>query len=65
MTPVVHQLPAVPLMHWQAFARSVGLDDDVVRGLCDKGHLPVLKIGKHRFVNLAVLTRTCLEVEDN
>ncbi|GBG01444.1 hypothetical protein AZSI13_07710 [Azospira sp. I13] len=63
MPPVVHLLPAVPLMHWQAFARSVGLDEDVVRGLCDKGHFPTLKLGKHRFVNLAKLAQTCLEVE--
>lgn len=57
----VIQLPAVPLMHWQRFAELVGLESGVVKGLADRGHLPSLVLGRHRFINLALLTRRCLE----
>lgn len=56
----ITQLPAVPIMHWRQFALAVGLDDGVIRGLCDKGHLPSITLGKNRFINLAKLTQQCL-----
>lgn len=54
------QLPPVPIMEWVKFAESVGLPSDVIRGLLDKEHLPAIKFGKRRFVNLARLTQMCL-----
>lgn len=60
----INQLPPVPIMHWQAFAKSVGLDEEVVRGLCEKDHLPTIKLGKHRFINLAKLQQMCLERDE-
>lgn len=59
----VVQLPPVPLMHWRRFAEMVGLEEGVVRGLCDKGYLPVVNQGKYRFINLALLTQRCLEAD--
>lgn len=60
----INQLPPVPIMHWLAFAKSVGLEEEVVRGLCGKGHLPTIRLGKHRFINLAKLQQMCLEGEE-
>lgn len=59
VSPVV-QLPSVPVMHWKRFAELVGVDPDVVRGFCDKGYIPSMTIGKHRFINLAKFTQACL-----
>lgn len=47
-------------MEWVRFAESVGLPPDVIRGMLDKEHLPSIKIGKRRFVNLVLLTQMCL-----
>ena len=46
----------VPVMTREQFALSTGLGDEVVRGLIDKGHLPSVKLGRHRLVNVALLT---------
>lgn len=54
------QLPPVPIMEWVRFAETVGLPAEVVRGLLDKDHLPAIRFGKRRFVNLAKLTQMCL-----
>jgi hypothetical protein len=51
---------AVPIMAWQRFADLVGMDRGIIRGMCDRGYLPVKRIGRHRFVNLAQLTAECL-----
>lgn len=54
------QLPPLPIMEWSRFAELVGLPRDVIRGMMDKDHLPSVKFGKRRFVNLAALTQMCL-----
>lgn len=51
-------------MHWQAFAKSVGLQEEIIRGLCEKEHLPTIRFGKHRFINLAKLQKMCLERDE-
>lgn len=61
----VTQLPPVPIMHWRQFAHMVGLEEGVIRGLCDKGHLPSITLGKNRFINLAKLTQQCLAEGDD
>lgn len=59
------QLYPVPVMHWRFFAQQVGVDEGVIRGLCEKGHLPIIHFGRHRFINLARLTAECMaEVAD-
>jgi hypothetical protein len=59
------QLSPVPVMHWRYFAQQVGVEEGVIRGLCEKGHLPVIHFGRHRFINLARLTAECLaQAED-
>jgi hypothetical protein len=55
------QIPSVPIIYWKHFATLIGLDEEVVRGMCEKRHLPVVRFGKYRFVNLALLTSQCLQ----
>ena len=57
----VFQIPSIPLMHWERFAELVGVESGVIRGMADRGHLPSLVIGRHRFINLALLTQRCLQ----
>jgi hypothetical protein len=55
---------SIPIMAWRRFADCVGMDQEIIRGMCEKGHLPVVRIGKHRFVNLVLLSQKCLQSED-
>ncbi len=43
----------VPFMHWEKFAEQSGVSSEVLRGLMDKGYIPSLRLGRHRFVNVA------------
>lgn len=52
-----------PFVTKRLFAESTGLTEETVRGMIDKGHLPSLKVGKHRLVNVALLTKAALESE--
>jgi hypothetical protein len=56
-----NQQSPVPIMHWKKFAEVVGIDEDIPRGMCDRGHIPAMKLGKHRFINLTKLTSLCLQ----
>lgn len=47
-------------MHWRLFAELVGIEEEVLRGMCQKGHIPVVNIGKYRFINLAKLNADCM-----
>ena len=51
---------AIPVMTKERFAEMAGVEVGVVRGMLDRGHLPAIKIGRHRFVNLAALQARCL-----
>lgn len=54
---------SIPVMEREKFANLVGVDIGIVNGWIDRGHLPSIKIGKHRLVNLALLAKECLEKE--
>lgn len=49
------------LMRWDLFADWVGVSPDTVRGWLDRGYIPALTIGKHRMVNVALLSKQLLE----
>lgn len=49
-----------PVMTKERFAELTGLEEGVIRGMIDKGHLPSVKIGKHRLVNVALLNTELL-----
>lgn len=55
---------SIPIMAWRKFADFIGMDHDIVRGMCEKGLIPSIRIGKHRFVNLVLLSQRCLQAED-
>lgn len=59
-TPPLALLMAVPVMTKERFAELVGVEVGVVRGMLDRGYLPAIKIGRHRFVNVALLQKQCL-----
>lgn len=55
--------PHLPLMTREKFAQLLGVPSGVVIGWCDRGYLPMLKIGKYSLVNLALLQKQCLDRE--
>jgi len=55
---------ATPVMTQERFAQLTGLTEGQVRGMIEKGHLPSLKIGKPRLVNIAALSQDALDKED-
>ena len=62
-----HTPPAtqfIPVMGRERFAELTGFSVETVRGWEAKGYLPTIKVGKHRLVNLAALTRQALEEEE-
>lgn len=59
------QVPAtVPLMTIERFSELTGLDQGVIYGQIRNGHLPAVKIGRYRMVNIALLQAQCLTQED-
>ncbi|WP_435101084.1 hypothetical protein [Arhodomonas sp. AD133] len=52
-----------PLVTKERFAEITGLSFDQVRGMINRRQLPTRKVGRHRLVNLARVTRECLEGE--
>ena len=51
---------SVPVMHKKRFAELSGFSEGIVEGWLDRGQLPTVLIGKHRAVNLVLITRNCL-----
>lgn len=52
-----------PIMTKKMFSQLTGLTEETIRGMVERGHLPTLKIGKHRMVNVALITKEALESE--
>lgn len=55
--------PMVPVMERERFAALVGVEPGVVSGWIERGHVPTLKIGRYRLINLVALTREALAAE--
>jgi hypothetical protein len=56
-------LISTPVMTQERFAQLSGLTEGQVRGQIEKGHIPSVKIGRVRLVNIASLTQEALEQE--
>lgn len=56
-------IPTPPLMPWRAFADWIQMEQSIVRGWVENGYLPTERIGKHRLVNVALLSKQLLEKE--
>lgn len=52
---------SAPLMTKARFSEISGLTEETLRGMIERGHLPTLKVGKHRMINVALLTKECLD----
>lgn len=52
---------SVPVVTKARFSEMSGLTEETLRGMIERGHLPTLKVGKHRMINVALLTKECLE----
>ncbi|MCA6061682.1 helix-turn-helix domain-containing protein [Thalassolituus sp. ST750PaO-4] len=52
-----------PIVTKRLFAQLTGLTEKTICGMVDRGHLPTVKIGKHRMVNVALITKEALEAE--
>lgn len=50
-----------PIVTKAKFSEMSGLTEETLRGMIERGHLPTLKVGKHRMINVALLTKECLE----
>lgn len=57
-------LIATPVMTQERFAQLSGLTEGQVRGQIEKGHLPSLKLGRVRLVNVAALSQDALYKEN-
>ena len=55
--------PVPPLMAWREFADWIRVKQSVVGGWVESGYLPTERIGKHRLVNVALLSKQLLERE--
>lgn len=52
-----------PYVTISKYANQVGLSDVSIREKVKLGHLPTIKSGKHRLINVALLTKQALEAE--
>ncbi|WP_286871284.1 helix-turn-helix domain-containing protein [Spongiibacter sp.] len=52
-----------PLVTKRLFSQMSGLSEETIRGMIERGYLPSTKIGKHRLVNVALLSKDALEAE--
>ncbi len=55
--------PVPPLMAWREFADWIRMPQNVVQGWIESGYLPSVRIGKHRLVNIALLSKNLMEEE--
>lgn len=52
-----------PIVTKKLFSQLTGLTEETIRGMIERGYLPTVKLGKHRMVNVALLTKESLEQE--
>jgi len=57
-------LVSPPVMPWREFADWVRMDVEVVENWVKRGYLPTVKIGRYRMVNVAQLTQSLLNEEE-
>jgi len=54
----------VPVCTRERFAQFSGLDEGVIRGMCDRGYLPTIKLGKYSLINLVALIQQCQQTDE-
>jgi hypothetical protein len=58
--PLYPSLCPVPLMKKERFSELSGFDTGVIEGWLDKGLIPSVKVGKHRAINVVLITSNLL-----
>lgn len=53
----------VPLIEWTHYAKLSGIPEGVLDGMCNKGLIPTITVGKRRCINVVALIQTCLSQE--
>ena len=51
---------SVPIMNKKRFAELTGFSEGIVEGWLDRSKIPTMKVGKHKAVNVALITQQCL-----
>ena len=54
---------AGPVVTKKLFSQLTGLSEETIRGMINRGHLPTFRIGRHRLVNMALITKEALEAD--
>jgi hypothetical protein len=49
----------VPFMNKKRFAELTGFSEGVVEGWLDRNQIPSVMVGKHKAINLVLITRNC------
>lgn len=52
-----------PIMSQERFSVLAGLTEDVVRNWIRNGHIPTVKVGRRRMINVAKLTQLMIASE--
>lgn len=47
----------------EKYAELTGLPEGVVRGIVERGDIPTVKRGRRRLINLAKITKDCIDSE--
>ena len=53
----------LPLLTREKFAEQVGLTAKTVYAMCDRGYLPVVRLGRRVFINLVTLRQMCEDAQ--
>jgi hypothetical protein len=60
----ISQIPVlVPIIEWSHYAKLSGIPEGVLDGMCNKGLIPTITIGKRRCINVVKLIQKCLSQE--
>lgn len=62
--PSIVNCAFVPVCTRERFAHFSGLDEGVIRGMCDRGYLPTIKLGKYSLINLVALIQECDQAKE-
>lgn len=54
-----------PVSTQEQYAIDTGLTLPAVRGQVHRGHLPTIKVGRYRLINVVKLAQRCLEESDD
>jgi hypothetical protein len=55
----------LPVCTRERFAQLSGLEEGVIRGMCDSGYLPTIRLGKYSLINLLALIQQCEQAKED